>query len=270
MPLATESRQSVPPKKRLGQHFLTAPYYAERIAQAVPAAPGQPVLEIGPGTGALSVHLQKRFPAFHCVEKDGDVIPALSAKLGAGGHTIHHADALTFDFSKVGSPLHVVGNLPYSVAAFILKKVLLCGNAIASCTCMVQREVAERIAAPPHTKRNGFLSIFCQFFGAPRILFRVPPGAFYPRPDVDSAVFQMLISPDLEARLPRERWGAFFLFVDCGFAQRRKKLVSLLRDGYSAVDVAACFASSGIAPLSRAEDLDVEQWLVLYREAFPW
>lgn len=267
MPTRTSHVSSRAPKKHLGQHFLTAPYYARRIAESVPARPDERVLEIGPGTGALSVHLKERFQRYHCVEKDADVIPRLRERLGPGEYTIHHADILTFDLSAVGFPLHVVGNLPYNVAARILKKVLLCGSRIHSCTCMVQREVAERIAAAPGSKRMGFLSVFCQFFGETRLLFRVPPGAFFPKPKVESAVVRILIDQGVERTLPPETWPAFFAFVDSGFRMRRKKLVNALTAAYPENKIGESMERLGMATARRAEELSVGEWVELYRDS---
>jgi 16S rRNA (adenine1518-N6/adenine1519-N6)-dimethyltransferase len=255
------------PKKRLGQHFLTAPSYAKKIAESIDAEPSDHVLEIGPGRGALSVHLKKRFPGFHCVELDQDMILQLSAKLGPGDWVVHQCDALKFDFSKAGFPLHVVGNLPYSVGAMIIKKTLYYGENIVSCTFMVQREVAQRIVSPPHSKQNGFLSIFCQFFGSPRILFHVPAGAFFPKPKIESSVFQLPVRKDLMARLHRVEWEKFFQFVDKGFSMRRKTLVNVLgRDGNKNNHIAA-LKELDIDPMVRPEDLCVDQWLELYKKS---
>ncbi len=266
MPTRTSHVSSRAPKKYLGQHFLTAPYYARRIAESVPAQSDERVLEIGPGTGALSVHLNERFERYHCVEKDADVIPRLRERLGPGEYTIHHADILTFDLKVVGFPLHVVGNLPYNVAARILKKVLLCGSRIRSCTCMVQREVAERITAAPGTKRMGFLSVFCQFFGKTRVLFRVPPGAFFPKPKVDSAVVQILVDPRVEHTLPPATWSGFFAFVDSGFRMRRKKLVNALTAAYPDRSIGEDMGRLGIETTRRAEELSVGEWVELYKD----
>ncbi|HON09890.1 MAG TPA: 16S rRNA (adenine(1518)-N(6)/adenine(1519)-N(6))-dimethyltransferase RsmA [Chitinispirillaceae bacterium] len=256
------------PKKHLGQHFLTSTRYAERIAESVPAGSGENVLEIGPGQGALSVYLKKRFPDFHLVEVDPEAVERLREKLGEGRHVIHNQDIMEFDYSTAGFPLHVVGNLPYSIAALILKKTLYYGNDILSCTFMVQREVAERIASGPHSKTNGFLTIFCAFFGTPRILFHVPPGAFFPRPNVDSTVFQIIIDEDLETKLERDNWESFFAFVSRGFSQRRKTLAKVLGDDQiSKQDYHRIFVESGIDPLSRPEDLDVNLWLKLFRKS---
>jgi len=256
------------PKKNLGQHFLTAVSYAKRIADSIPAVSGHGhVLEIGPGKGALSVHLVKRFPDFHCVELDPDVIPALSGNLGPGHWTLHRENVLTFDFSKVGFPVHVTGNLPYSIGALIIKKTLLYGNRVRSCTFMVQREVAERIVAGPHTRKNGFLSIFCQFFGKPTILFHIPRGAFFPSPNVDSSVFQLVIDDDPEKKIPSGKWASFFEFVDKGFRMRRKMLVNTLDTTFEKSYWARLLDELGVGPGARPEDLIADQWLELYKKS---
>jgi 16S rRNA (adenine1518-N6/adenine1519-N6)-dimethyltransferase len=255
------------PKKQLGQHFLTAISYAERIAKSVGASQGENVLEIGSGRGELSVHLKTLYPFFHCVEVDADLIAGLSQKLGPGTWTLHHCDALGFDFAKAGFPLHVVGNLPYSIGAMILKKTLSYGENILSCTFMVQREVAQRISAKPHSKQMGFLSVFCQFFGAPKILFTVPPGAFFPKPAVDSAVIRIVVERNLEDKLPRRQWDDFFAFVDKGFRMRRKMLANVLgRDG-NREHFAGILKQMNILAQARAEDLAAGEWLELYKKS---
>jgi 16S rRNA (adenine1518-N6/adenine1519-N6)-dimethyltransferase len=255
------------PKKYFGQHFLTSVSYARRIADSIPADPGEHVLEIGPGRGALSIHLKSRFPDFHCVEIDPDVIPLLSEKLGEGHWTIHNDDALEFDFAIAGFPLHIVGNLPYSIGAMIIRKSLLYGASIRSCTFMVQREVAQRIVADPHSRRNGFLSIFCQFFGRPTILFHIPRGAFFPRPNVDSSVFQLILDREPEERLPEAQWRAFFAFVDKGFRMRRKMLVNVLGRDCDKGHWTRLLEEINVDTTSRPEDLDTGQWLDLYKKS---
>lgn len=254
------------PKKHLGQHFLTSPAYARRIADAVPAGRDDNLLEIGPGHGALSIFLKERFPAMHMVEVDTDAIERLRQKLGENQCTIHVADVLGFDFGKAGFPLHVTGNLPYSIGAMIIKKTLFYGHLIKSCTFMVQREVAERIVSPPHCKTNGFLTMFCGYFGTPKLLFHVPPGAFFPRPNVDSSVFQIIIDEKAIQRLSKERWEDFFAFVSKGFSMRRKKLSNsfgrTLRDRQQCESI---LTEIGMDPLSRPEDLGVQEWLELYK-----
>jgi len=255
------------PKKHLGQHFLTAPSYSKRIAEAVKAEQSDHVLEIGPGQGALSIFIKERFPSFHLVEVDPEAIEKLKEKLGNGDFTIHHSDVMKFDFRIAGFPLHAVGNLPYSIGAYIIKKTLLYGNDIKSCTFMVQREVAERIAARPHTKQNGFLTIFCGFFGLPKILFHVPPGAFFPRPNVDSSVFQIVVRANLSGKLDRDKWDDYFAFVSRGFLMRRKMLVNVLGDTpVTRANFGRHLEKIGISVTSRPEDLGPDEWLALYKE----
>lgn len=250
----------------MGQHFLTAPSFARRIAEAVPKNNSEKVLEIGPGKGALSVFLKERFPDFHLVEIDPEAIEQLKIKLGEGNYTIHFADVLEFDFSTAGFPLHVVGNLPYSIGAMIIRKTLFLGKNILSCTFMVQREVAERIVSAPHCKTNGFLSIFCSFFGTPRILFHVPPGAFFPRPNVESSVFQIIIDEDINEKLEPSCWEPFFAWVSRAFSQRRKTLSKVLGDDQPTRDkIRNDLIQLGLDPLSRPEDLGINEWLKLYR-----
>ncbi|MDR0305586.1 MAG: 16S rRNA (adenine(1518)-N(6)/adenine(1519)-N(6))-dimethyltransferase RsmA [Chitinispirillales bacterium] len=261
------------PKKHLGQHFLTAPAFAKRIAEAVPASGSQEkVLEIGPGRGALSVYLLERFPKLHLVEIDKDAISALRGKLGdSGGYSIHNEDVMKFDFSLAGFPLHVVGNLPYNIGALIIKKTLLYTPGILSCTFMVQREVAERIVSGPNSKRNGFLSIFCQFFGKAKLLFHVPPGAFFPRPNVDSSVFQIIIDTNVESKLESALLNDFFSFVDNGFSMRRKQLAKTLavKRGRDKEFYCGELRQMGMDPALRPEDLDVSGWLDLYKRTHP-
>ncbi len=255
------------PKKHLGQHFLTAPAYAVKIAEAISLGSGEQVLEIGPGHGALSQHLKRRIPKFHLVEVDEDAIGRLRQKLGAGEYVIHCEDVLQFDYAKAGFPVHVVGNLPYNIGALIIKKTLLYSPAVLSCTFMVQKEVAQRIVSGPHSKANGFLSVFCQFFGKVKLLFHVPPGAFFPPPNVDSSVFQVIVDQDVEQKLPRDQWQEFFKFVDAGFSMRRKQLAKVLsmRLGMAKDVYGTELEKIGAGEAARAEDLDVNLWLGLFR-----
>ncbi|MDR0331738.1 MAG: 16S rRNA (adenine(1518)-N(6)/adenine(1519)-N(6))-dimethyltransferase RsmA [Chitinispirillales bacterium] len=257
------------PKKSLGQHFLTAPSFAKRIAAAVPAQEGDNVLEIGPGRGALSVHLLDRFPRMRFVEVDAGAVGILRDKLGGGDYCIHNEDVMAFDFSKAGFPLHVAGNLPYNIGALIIKKALMEAPRVLSCTFMVQKEVAARIVSGPHSKQNGFLSIFCQFFGEAKPLFSVPPGAFFPRPNVDSSVFQIIVDKNVEDKLQRGLWDDFFSFVDSGFSMRRKQLAKALslKYGRDKGYYRAALEGMGLDAASRPEDLGVNEWLGLYGRA---
>ncbi|MBN1982798.1 MAG: ribosomal RNA small subunit methyltransferase A [Chitinivibrionales bacterium] len=256
----------VTPKKKYGQHFLTAPYYAEKIANTLQCSESATVVEIGPGTGALSKFLVRRFPSIHFIETDPEVLPALEKTIGPGAWTVHRADAVTFDFTRVEPPVHIIGNLPYNRAAMILRNALLCAPHVASLTCMVQAEVAGRIVSLPHCKSNGFLTIFCQFFGKPRLLFHVPPGAFFPKPKVNSSVFTLAIDEGAIQRLTRHHWSGFFSFVSDCFCMRRKTLMNnLLRRSSEKRAITSIFDSQGWSLTLRPEDLSVNDWLILFK-----
>lgn len=253
------------PKRKFGQNFLTVTYYAERIANTVNAKNGT-VVEIGPGKGALSVYLNKLYSNFHMIEMDREIIPILEEKLGEGDWTLHQGSALEIDYSQFGTPLHVCGNLPYNTASHIIKKVLYNAPATSSITFMVQREVAERICATPGGKQIGFPSIFCQFFGKPKLEFHVPRGAFSPKPNVESSVFTLTVDPNVEDKLPKEQWEDFFSIVSRGYGMRRKVLSKALAwKKYDRDMLRSVIEKSNLATNIRAEELSVEDWLVLYK-----
>ena len=266
---------------------MTAPAFAKKIADAVPASAGEYVLEIGPGRGALSAYLLERFPNLRLVEVDADAVNILREKLDAEirrinndnnnirdndkhdaeRYAIHNEDVMSFDFSLAGFPLHVVGNLPYNIGAMIIRKTLALAPSVLSCTFMVQREVAARIVSAPHSRENGFLSIFCQFFGETKLLFHVPPGAFFPRPNVDSSVFQVIVDRGVEKKLPRASWENFFSFVSGGFSMRRKQLAKILalKLGGGKEFYGDALLQMNMDAAARPEDLDVNGWLDLYK-----
>ncbi len=255
------------PKRACGQNFLTVPYYINRIAESVFAAASDAVLEIGPGKGALTEALLSRFLSLICVEFDRDLVPKLREKFAASPVTFHQADFLHFDLSQVPSPLHYAGNLPYNAGALILKKCLLDTKRTASVTFMLQREVVQRICSAPRSSDYGFLSVFCQYFGKPELLFVVPPGAFFPPPKIDSAVFRLIVDKTLSSRLPSDQLEPFFAFVSKGFSMRRKMLAKVLSFNGKPEDrlvIEDALDKSGIIKSARAEELSVEMWLLLY------
>ncbi|MBD3314323.1 MAG: ribosomal RNA small subunit methyltransferase A [Chitinivibrionales bacterium] len=259
-------QQRAAPKKRLGQHFLVSQFYAERIADSIEASSDETVVEIGPGRGAVSRYLKERFPSFHCVEIDSEVVAGLRETLGGGEWSLHVGNILDFDFEVLGSRFHAVGNLPYNMGARIIRKVLYQAPRVVSCTFMVQREVAERITAKPGTKRYGFPTVLCGFFGVSRILFHVPPGAFFPKPNVNSSVFRLRVNPAVERRLPSEQWDQFFGFVDRGFSMRRKMLVNVLGREGGKEYYRRCLEELSIPVTARPEALNVDEWVGLYRK----
>lgn len=260
-------REKHAPKKQFGQNFLTAPHYIEQIVDAVPASAGDTVIEIGPGKGALSTRLVRKGFHFTMVEKDRDVIPHLEAALGEGDYTIINGDATKYDFSQMGEEFHAVGNLPYNVASQIIKSLLFHAGALQSGTFMVQKEVADRIVASAGGKTIGFMTILLTYFGEVEKLFDVPPGAFFPKPKVTSAVFQIRLKPECFERLPRDKWKPFFNFVSVAYQMRRKKLSNSVAKFTQGREAAlAAMAAAGLEENIRPEGLVVQQWVDLYKQ----
>ena len=241
-------------KKALGQHFLHERAYIERIVDAVDPRPGDRLVEIGPGQGALTLPLLQRHGALTVIEFDRDLIaPLARAAAGAGDLEVIHRDVLDVDFSALagGTPLRVVGNLPYNISSPILFHVLDHAADIVDMHFMLQKEVVERMAAGPGSKAYGRLSVMLQAACLVVPLFEVPPGAFRPPPKVDSAVVRLAPRPAGEAGIAdRERFAAV---VRAAFGKRRKTL----RNALSGLCDEACFQAAGIDPGTRAEQVPV-------------
>ena len=217
---------SVRPKKGLGQHFLHDRHAIGRIIEAVGAEGDAPVVEIGPGEGALTHGLAARYGRLVALEVDREAIAHLQRALP--GLDVRETDVLEADFGalahELGAGAHglsVVGNLPYYITSPILFALLAARRHLRRAVVMIQKEVAERIVAVPGTKAYGILSVQLQLYARPSLLFTVPPGAFRPPPKVDSAVLQLdfagVDEPDVdEADLRR--------VVRTAFGQRRKML----------------------------------------------
>ncbi|MCE3003975.1 MAG: 16S rRNA (adenine(1518)-N(6)/adenine(1519)-N(6))-dimethyltransferase RsmA [Xanthomonadaceae bacterium] len=252
------------PRKRFGQHFLHERHVIERILLALDPRPGERIVEIGPGEGALTLPLLARHRALTAIEIDRDLIPRLRAMaLGVGDLTIVEADALTVDLSALaaGGTLRLVGNLPYNISTPLLFHVLEHAAVVRDMHFMLQKEVVDRMAAGPGSKVYGRLSVMLQARCRVEPLFKVPPGAFRPPPKVDSAVVRLLPLPASEVGVGDPR--AFDAVVRAGFSQRRKTLRNALQPLLDADAIAA----TGIDPGARAEDIDVAGWIALARAA---
>jgi len=245
------ARAGVPPRrKRFGQHFLHDPRILDRIVQALAAHPGDHLVEIGPGRGALTA-LLLAIPGItlDAIEIDRDLAGLLGVHFGSSArHALHAGDALGFDFSALararGGPLRIVGNLPYNISTPLLFHLLQHADAIIDLTLMLQREVAARLAAAPGDSAYGRLTVML----APRMqverLFDVGPGAFQPPPRVWSAVVRLTVRrPPLLPLSPH-----YAQVVAAAFAQRRKTLRNALSQMLTAEQIRAC----GIDPGARA------------------
>ena len=249
-----------PPKKNLGQHFLHERGIIDKILLAVNPQPGETLVEIGPGQGAITFPLLKRHGELTVIEFDRDLItPLMEAAEGIGELTIIHKDVLKVDFGKLAGDgrIRLVGNLPYNISTPILFHVLEHAEAIVDMHFMLQKEVVDRMAAGPGSKTYGRLSVMLQALCRVTPLFNVPPGAFRPPPKVDSAVVRLVPRPRDEIGIADP--ALFEAVVRDAFGQRRKTLRNALQQLCSAEDIVA----AGLRPDARAEQLEVAQFVAL-------
>lgn len=217
---------SIRPKKSLGQHFLTDRNIIEKIASSIPAQKGHRVIEIGPGTGALTEALLERFEEVHAVELDQRAIKVLEEKFP--GLPVHHQDVLKVDWSELSigkEKTHVVGNLPYYITSQILFSLLESRAMLADALLMMQKEVAERLVSEIRTKDYGILSVQTQLMSSPEILFPVSRHCFNPPPNVESAVVRLTFD---KGKLDCSD-DHLKTVVRTAFNQRRKKLSNALK-----------------------------------------
>ncbi|GAB3104259.1 16S rRNA (adenine(1518)-N(6)/adenine(1519)-N(6))-dimethyltransferase RsmA [Lysobacter terrae] len=247
-----------PAKKHLGQHFLHERGIIAKIVQAVNPQPGDRLVEIGPGQGAITFPLLDRHGELTVIEFDRDLIfPLTEAARAHGTLEIIHRDVLTVDFTALAhnggdnARLRLVGNLPYNLSSPILFHALEHAAAIRDMHFMLQKEVVDRMAAQPGSKVYGRLSVMLQAYCQVIPLFTVPPGAFRPPPKVDSAVVRMVpLDPTtIDVRDP----ARFEAVVRDAFGQRRKTL----RNALSQQCDAAAIEAAGLRPDARAEQVEV-------------
>ena len=252
-------------KKNLGQNFLHDRGVIERIVLAIDPRPGDRIVEIGPGQGALTFPLLRRHGELTAIEFDRDLLQPLAAAAQAhGALSLLNANVLDVDFSALaagGMPgeglLRLVGNLPYNLSSPILFHALDHAAAIRDMHFMLQKEVVERMAAGPGSKVYGRLSVMLQAYCRVTPLFKVPPGAFRPAPKVDSAVVRLQpLPPGAVVVADRTR---FAHVVRAAFGQRRKTL----RNALSGVVDATAIEAAGVRPDARAEQLSVADFASL-------
>lgn len=252
------------PKKSLGQNFLTDPVALERIIEAAEIAPGSTVLEVGPGLGSLTRYLAAAAERVVAVELDQTLIPVLETVLAGSPHVeIVHGDILKLDPSKlIDRPGYwVVANIPYYITSNLIRHLLEAPVKPHRVVLTIQREVAERITAGPGDM--SLLALGVQVYGKPRIVTRIPAGAFYPPPKVDSSAVRVDLYP--EPLIPANQIDRFFRLAKAGFGQKRKTLRNSLSGGLSLSGerAAELLQSAGIDPMRRAETLSMEEWKVL-------
>lgn len=254
-------------RQPLGQHFLSSQSYRTRIAKELPTCGESMWIEIGAGHGEMTRELAKSGARVVAIETD----PRLAARLREqatawGAVKIIEGDVLDQNFHALasGDRFCVYGNLPYYITSPILHHLFKYAAALESIFIVIQWEVAERIAARPRSRDYGYLSVACQFYSRPEILFRIPAGAFSPPPKVASAFLRTDL-PGEGARLGITEAAPFLRFVQTCFAHKRKMLSNNLRGIAPAAKVAACLASCGLKSSARAEELEIVEFASLYQ-----
>ncbi len=261
-------------KKRLGQNFLLDKGILARLADAAELSRADTVLEIGPGSGNLTVELARRAGRVIAVEADRELEPILAAN-SADFSNIHlvWGDCLEYSWDELwqlAPPVKtqqrkVAANLPYYITGPVLVKLLTESPRPNLAVILVQLEVAQRLVAQPGTKEYGSLSVLTQFYTCPEPVLKVPPAAFFPRPKVWSAVIRLRFRP--QSAVPVEDEQFFFQVVRASFSHRRKTLANSLQHdsgiGLTKECIAAALESAAIDPQRRGETLSLEEFALL-------
>jgi 16S rRNA (adenine1518-N6/adenine1519-N6)-dimethyltransferase len=245
------------PRKRFGQHFLTDQTVIADIVAAIRPQAGDAMVEIGPGLGAITAPLSAVLRHLHVIEIDRDIAARLRQDYPPGRLSVHTGDVLEFDFSALPQALRVVGNLPYNISTPLLFHLARYAGRILDMHFMLQKEVVERMVAPPGGRDYGRLSVMLQYRFDMDLLLEVAPGAFSPRPQVDSAVVRLL--PRAPAQLTAVTEIGLAEVVRRAFAQRRKTL----RNSLAGLLQTGDYAALGIAPGLRAENLAVSDFVAI-------
>jgi 16S rRNA (adenine1518-N6/adenine1519-N6)-dimethyltransferase len=257
-------RYQLEPKQSLGQNFLFDEEILARIAATADLNPHDHILEIGPGLGALTRHLAKTAFRVLAVELDNRLLPVLLNELATFKNVdIIHGDILEQNPAELfDGSYKVVANVPYYITGAILRHLLTAVHKPILMVLTVQKEVAERLTAvPPHMS---LLAVSTQFYGTVQTSHIIKAGAFWPRPDVDSAVIRLDLYE--EPLLPLAEEEAFFRLVKVGFSQKRKQLHKNLGQlGLPKTAVADLLAQAGVDGRRRAETLTIDEWVAVYQ-----
>ncbi len=250
------ARHGLHPSRALGQNFVADPNTVRRIVDLAGVQPGDPVVEIGPGLGSLTLALCEAGAEVTAVEVDRHLIPVLEEVTAATRARIVQADATSVDWPALlagHDAWSMVANLPYNVGTPLVLDLLDDVPAITSMLVMVQREVGERFAAPPGDKAYGIPSVKVAYHGHAEVVGRVPPTVFIPQPKVDSVLVRIVRAEQPAVDADPE---ALFGLVRTAFGQRRK----MLRRSLTGVVAPEAFEVAGVDPQSRPEQLDIEAW----------
>ncbi len=218
-------------KKRFGQNFLIDLNILKKIVKTISPQQGEIIVEIGPGKGALTELLVNSKATIHAIEIDEDLIPELKEKfIDHPNFHLHNHDALKFDYQNIiesGKKIRFVGNIPYNISSQLLFMIFEIANLVTDIHFMIQKEIAQRIAAKSGSKNYGILSVISSFYGNPKMEFTVSPNVFRPIPKVNSALFSIFINPK---KIPDIETTTFKNVVKTAFNKRRKTLKNSLKD----------------------------------------
>lgn len=254
------------PNTDLGQHFLIEDKYLDQILDAAEPLEGKTVLEIGPGMGVLTKKLSKKAEEVIAIEIDGRMVSILKTMcLKCTNLTVKEMDVRNFDPTLIGD-YKIVANLPYYLTSHIIRKFLEEKNKPEQMVILVQKEVGERICAKPN--KMNMLGISVQFYGEPTMIGVVPREAFYPTPQVSSAIIRInLYGTPLFSDVNIEK---FFRLVKAGFGEKRKQLVNSLASlGYDKPELEGLLKKAGVDPQRRAETLSLDEWHKIYKNFYP-
>lgn len=255
------------PLKRLGQHFLKDPRTVQRIVEALAPRSDETIVEIGPGTGALTSALVERAGRVVAVEFDQKLEPVLRERFASfDNFKLVMGDALTTDFCAEIQPspqARLAANLPYNISTAILQRLIAQRSCITEMIVMLQREVVERVLAPAGSSDRGFLSVLVEAYAETEKLFDVAPGAFRPPPKVWSSVMRLTFRPETVANE-----DLFWDTVSAGFAQKRKTILNNLRNTAGRLHgvlqrnggASIVLCKAGVELQRRAETLTIDEW----------
>jgi 16S rRNA (adenine1518-N6/adenine1519-N6)-dimethyltransferase len=269
-PAPIEGYVSHRPSKRLGQNFLKDPRIINRIIEAVAPRSDETIIEIGPGTGALTSHLVERAGHVIAVEFDRNLAPLIEERFGKNQNfKLLHEDALETDFCTAIKPAQqarLVANLPYNISTAILQRLIAQRACLEEMVLMLQREVVERIQAHAGSSDRGYLSVFVEAHCETEKLFDVPPSSFRPQPKVWSSVLQLKFRSQMAVEVNDE--DLLWSVVSTGFRQKRKTILNNLRNATSRLhevikqnggaSIVLCKAEVDLQ--RRAESLSLDEW----------
>lgn len=258
------------PNKFLGQNFLIDEKVLDKIIETADIKESDNAIEIGPGMGVLTQALLSKGANVVAIEKDKDLIPVLEENLREfKNYKVFNEDFLALDFDELvadfgGKPYKIVSNIPYYITSPVLRKILTAEIKPEKIVFLVQREVAERIAAKPG--QMSVISVFVQFFGVPSVAGIVKPDSFWPAPKVESAILKIIL--DKKFALEGDELKSFWRLVKIGFSSRRKTLSNNLAAGYYAqpANIRELLKKLGFTDKTRAQELSLEDWLKLAKK----